>query len=91
MLTVGDNAFATRSLLGSVLSHEVETHWNQIQRNHGYGPNDELQRYRWQATAYRRQIENADRFGNSASEVQEFKQQYDAYKGYGEDPEDAKK
>jgi RHS repeat-associated protein len=77
-VTLGPRAYITWSHLGSTLGHEIEVHWNRqflpfgnYQGSHDYDVRE--------AAAYKYNLENAQRFGNTAAEVQEFQDMYNRY------------
>ena len=77
-VTLGPKAYITWSHLGSTLGHEIEVHWNQqflpfgnYSGSHEYDVRE--------AAAYKYNLQNAQRFGNTPAEIQEFQDMYNRY------------
>jgi len=73
-LLLGAGAFSSWSQLGSVLGHEIEVHWQLQIVGRGWG-NSDAQLWAGEYEAYNYNVDQAGRFGNSASQVEFFKAQ----------------
>ena len=80
IVILGPSAYKTWAHLGSTLGHEIEVHWNRQMLQCLCNAVGSHEHDRWEMQAYKYNIESAQRFGNSAEDVKEFKGLYDAYK-----------